>query len=122
MLPIHAFDLDATLKRLDGDRALLRELIAFFLEDCPAVFDQLEASVRDGNMAAIERAAHSMKGLTANVGGGPTALVAARIEESARQKNLKDAQSALPELKRELNRLRSALEDFRAAPDPPSAF
>ena len=32
---INAFDLNATLERLDGDRALFRELIGFFLEDNP---------------------------------------------------------------------------------------
>jgi HPt (histidine-containing phosphotransfer) domain-containing protein len=115
-----AFDLKATLKRLDGDRGLFRELIGFFFEDCPMVFDQLQKSLADENLPAIERAAHSLKGLAANVGSGPASLLAARIEDSARQKDLKTATAALPELKREVARLRLALEDYCALPDPPA--
>ncbi len=117
---LEAFDLNGTLKRLDGDRVLFRELIAFFLEDSAGVLNQLESALQEGNLAASERAAHSMKGLTANVGSGPACLLAARIEDNARQKSLKDAIAVLPELKLELARLREALEQFRAAPDPPN--
>ena len=113
-------DLEATLKRLDGDRALLRELIEFYFEDGPAAFDQLQSSLRQENFAAIERAAHSLKGLMANVGSGPAAHVAARIEDSARQKDLKTGLDAMPELQREMSRLQAALEQFRATPDPPA--
>jgi HPt (histidine-containing phosphotransfer) domain-containing protein len=109
-----AFDLDATLNRLDGDRLLFRELIGFFLEDSPKVFEQLKASLRDGNLSAIERAAHALKGLTANVGSGPASLLAGRIEESARKNELTTAAAALGELEQELARLMKALEDFRA--------
>ena len=116
-----AFDLRATLKRLDGDRGLFCELIGFFFEDYPTVFDQLQKNLSDDNLPAAERAAHSLKGLVANVGSGPAALLAARIEDSARQKDIKAAMAALPELRRELARLRLALEDFCAMPDPPGS-
>jgi two-component system, sensor histidine kinase and response regulator len=116
-----AFDLDATLKRLDGDRGLFRELIGFFLEDSQMVIEQLKASLRDGNLAAIERAAHSLKGLTANVGSGPACRVAARIEDSARNKDPAIAAAAFGELEQELARLTTALRQFQAAPDPPPA-
>ena len=114
-----AFDLPATLKRLDGDCGLFRELIGFFFEDYPPAFLQLENSLADGNLAAIERAAHSLKGLAANVGSGPASLVAARIEESARQKDLQGAVNALPELHGELIRLKAALEEFQRTPVSP---
>ncbi|HEX3997103.1 MAG TPA: Hpt domain-containing protein [Pirellulales bacterium] len=113
-----SFNLEATLKRLDGDRELFRELIGFFFEDSPTVYEQLQASMRDGNPAAVERAAHSLKGLAANVGSGPASLVAARIEDNARNKDLKGAGESLPELHCELARLKAALEQFRATPDP----
>jgi HPt (histidine-containing phosphotransfer) domain-containing protein len=113
-----AFDLNATLSRLDGDRVLFRELIGFYLEDSPKVLEQLKAAVRDGNASAIERAAHGLKGLTANVGSGPASLVAARIEDSARTKDLTTAAAALSELEQELACLSKALEEFRATPEP----
>jgi HPt (histidine-containing phosphotransfer) domain-containing protein len=117
---VDAFDLRATLKRLDGDRGLFRELIGFFFEDCPVVFDQLQRSLQEENLPTIERSAHSLKGLAANVGSGPASLLAARIEDSARQKDLKTAMQILPELRRELARLRLALEDFCEIADPPA--
>jgi HPt (histidine-containing phosphotransfer) domain-containing protein len=116
---LDAFDLEATLKRLDGDRGLLRELIGFFFEDSPMIVAQLKAAVRDANLSAIERAAHSLKGLTANVGSGSASRVAGRIEESARQNDLGTAAATFEELARELARLNAALKQFQATPDPP---
>jgi two-component system, sensor histidine kinase and response regulator len=116
-----AFDLEATLKRLDGDRNLLRELSGFFFEDSPVVVEQLRASLLSGNLSAVERAAHSLKGLTANVGSGPACLVAGRIEDSARKKDLTTAAANLEELGQEMARLTAALEQFQSAPDPLSS-
>ena len=116
------FDLEATLSRLDGDRALFRELIEFYFEDSPAAFDQLQSSLHKENLVAVERAAHSLKGLTANVGSGPASLVAGRIEEQRTGRKIVQAiVAALPELRRELAHLKAALEHFQATPDPPAA-
>ena len=112
MCAIYAFDLDATLERLDGDRVLFRELIRFFFEDSPIVLDQLKASLRDGNISATERAAHSLKGLTANIGSGRRASRLAGSKRGARNKDLTNACSMLGDLERELVRLTAALKQF----------
>jgi HPt (histidine-containing phosphotransfer) domain-containing protein len=116
-----AFDLEATLKRLDGDRGLFRELIDFFFEDSPVVIEQLKGGLQAGNLSIVERAAHSLKGLTANVGSGPANRLAARIEDSSRRKDLTVAAASLDELVTEMARLTTALKQFKAMPDPPSA-
>jgi len=116
----HAFDLEATLKRLDGDRGLFRELIVYFLEDSPKVAEHLKASLRAGDAPASERAAHSLKGLTANVGSGPASILAGRMEESARKKDLATATELVDQLEQEMTRLTAALKKFQAAPDPVS--
>ena len=82
-----AFDLEATLKRLDGDRGLFRELIEFFFEDSPVVIEQLKAGLQTGNRSLVELRGHSLKGLTANVGSGPANRLAARIEDCAKQRS-----------------------------------
>ncbi len=114
-----AFDLEATLKRLDGDRGLFRELINFFFEDSPVVIEQLKAGLQVGNLSIVERAAHSLKGLTANVGSGPANRLAARIEDSARRKDPIVAIASLDELLAEMDRLTTDLRQFQAIPDPP---
>jgi len=114
-----AFDLEATLKRLDGDRGLFRELINFFFEDSPIVIEQLKAGLQAGNLSIVERAAHSLKGLTANVGSGPANRLAARIEDSARRKDLPAAAVSLGELVEAMARLTTALQQFQTIPDPP---
>ena len=116
-----AFDLEATLKRLDGDRGLFRELIEFFFEDSPVVIEQLKAGLQTGNRSLVERAAHSLKGLTANVGSGPANRLAARIEDSARSNDLPMAATNLDELVEAMARLTAALKQFQTTPDPPSA-
>nr|WP_307727819.1 PAS domain S-box protein [Massilia sp. TS11] len=61
----------SALKRLDDDLDLFLELAGIFLVDGPALFETLAAAVRRGEREAIQRAAHSLKGVLVNFGAGP---------------------------------------------------
>ncbi len=58
-------DFSATLCWVDGDRALLAELIEIFLEDCPRRLHELEQAVTEGNTILVKQTAHSLKGMVA---------------------------------------------------------
>lgn len=58
-------DLAAALRWVDGDRALLAELIEIFIEDCPPKIQELDQAVKEGNADRVRRAAHSLKGMVA---------------------------------------------------------
>jgi signal transduction histidine kinase/DNA-binding NarL/FixJ family response regulator/HPt (histidine-containing phosphotransfer) domain-containing protein len=59
------FDLDAALRRLDGDRHLLRRLIVRFAGDFSATGAALARAIDEANLTEAQRLAHSI----ANVGG-----------------------------------------------------
>jgi HPt (histidine-containing phosphotransfer) domain-containing protein len=58
-------DFSAALRWVDGDRALLTELIEIFLEDCPKRLQELAQAVKEGNAIGVRQTAHSLKGMVA---------------------------------------------------------
>src|SRR5690606_2060633 len=56
-------DIEAAMQRLGGDMALLGELATMFAEDVPPLLAKLERSIIENDAPAVQRAAHSLKGL-----------------------------------------------------------
>ena len=63
------FDENTLLSQLGGDRDLARIIIGSATEDIPNYFAQLEQAVAAGNWKSAERQTHTLKGLTAQIGG-----------------------------------------------------
>ena len=73
-------DLQGTLARFGGSRALLVRFLKKFPQD--TTFETLKEAVAAGDGATVERAAHTLKGVAANLGlelvrAGSDALVTA---------------------------------------------
>jgi HPt (histidine-containing phosphotransfer) domain-containing protein len=82
-LDLPVLDKEASLVRLDGDLELWNEIRDIWLEDVgnllAAVRTALEARSPDG----LRRAAHAIKGASANVGAVRVASVAREMEDAA---------------------------------------
>ena len=102
-----SFERDATLERLDGDEALLKEISETFMEDAPRQIDAI-------GRAAIEHAedtyrhCHTLKGSAANVGAAE--LAAAALKAEALVKN-----QAWDELILEVPKFLELFERYKAA-------
>jgi HPt (histidine-containing phosphotransfer) domain-containing protein len=112
------FDYDKALERLGGDPVLFGEILILFLEDAPALIDRARQSLADQDFETLERAAHSIKGLSVNFEAQPLAFAAAAIEKHARDRDMQRAQACFPELEEQLQNLRSALAEFRKSHEP----
>lgn len=79
----------ADLRELGGedDPNLLTELIDMFLTDAPARIREVETSLANGDIKTLERAAHTLKSSSANIGAMGLSAVCKRIEELARAQN-----------------------------------
>jgi CheY-like chemotaxis protein len=79
------FDLAPLLAGLNGNRAMLREMVRLCLDiDAPRLLGDLRAGLDKRDSYAIERAAHGIKGLVGEF-RAPTMLAAAReVEDNAR--------------------------------------
>lgn len=64
-----SMDLTGTLDRFGGSRALMVRFLKKFLQD--DTFETLKAAVEAGDHETVERAAHTLKGVAANLGLEP---------------------------------------------------
>ncbi len=106
-------DLDGALRRLGNDLALYREFLGFFDEDMPKLVAQLNAGITEQNADTIERAAHSLKGLSSNLGADAVTAAAGRVEKAARSGDLQDIASLAEQVLQELDCLMLALAPYR---------
>ncbi|HXZ12719.1 MAG TPA: PAS domain S-box protein [Candidatus Sulfotelmatobacter sp.] len=104
-----AFDLNAALERVDGDRALVQEIARLFEEESPKLITGIRAALEKQDAGALERLAHTLKGASANLGGHGTSRAALELEQSARAGDLVRAGDILEILEREIALLHQAL-------------
>jgi signal transduction histidine kinase/DNA-binding response OmpR family regulator len=99
-------DRNEALERVGGDVGLLRELTEVFLRDCPRMIEEAIDGLCAGDALKVKRAAHSIKGAVAILGGKAAFEAALRLENIARQGDLSPAEAAW-------QALRQALEQFQ---------
>lgn len=113
-------DESALLERCQGDRKLLAEIIELFDAGSRALLQELDSAAARGDLTALARAAHTLKGSIGNFTSGPVFLAVESLETCARNSDLAGARAALPSLKIAVQRLSEALDPFRdfAPPTP----
>ena len=92
-----------------GDEDLTRTVLEGFLEDLPLQISGLEELLAAGDVAGSQNRAHTIKGATASVGGEAVRMVAAEMEQMARDGDLENMRRFLPELKERAAGLASAM-------------
>jgi two-component system sensor histidine kinase/response regulator len=108
-------DFSASLQRLGGDKKLLRELIKFFLEDFPALIHAVRAGLAQGDWPKVQRAAHSLKGLSANFTAGPAVQALQAVETSCTLKSAETTAKLMRLADGEIIRLLSAIANDYAS-------
>ena len=113
-----------------GDTPILEisRLEEIFEDDTAGIADLLEAAMGTGegnqvtlrdalarrSLDEVMRAAHAIKGSTANIGGNEVAAIAGRIETAARAQTWDGIEPAALELDEAYERLREAVRAYRA--------
>jgi CheY-like chemotaxis protein/HPt (histidine-containing phosphotransfer) domain-containing protein len=95
-------DVRFLLRRVEGDRGLMKELASVFLEDTPRLLKELTEAVEKHDHPKIERAAHTLKGAVANFGAKRARELALDLETRGREHDLELADCVLAELQKEL--------------------
>jgi histidine phosphotransfer protein HptB len=96
------------------DDAFLREITSIFLEDTPHRLAELDQSLAEGDAVRFARAAHSIKGSSANLGAASLRAVAEKLEYQARTSGIADVAANLDHLKREFTKASTALTQLIA--------
>ncbi|MBB3190574.1 response regulator [Halomonas cerina] len=106
-------DWQAALDNLDGNTALLVEMVEIFLEECPQLMQAMETALDKGDAKALRRHAHTLKGSARVVGGQAAGKAAERLETLAKAGELDRAGPVLEALRQAVAELTPALESAR---------
>jgi HPt (histidine-containing phosphotransfer) domain-containing protein len=107
---VEVLDRTALLERLGGDLALFQEIAGLFREDCPKMLSEIRSAVDGVNPAALERAAHTLKGCVANFGAQAAVQAALNLEKMGRSRQIDAAPGACETLEAEIVRFQEALD------------
>jgi HPt (histidine-containing phosphotransfer) domain-containing protein len=108
------------LNRLDGNEALVSDVIGLFVEDCPARLTAIKAAVDARDAEAIRKAAHDLKGAAGNLSAPALFRAACVLEQIGVESRLDAAEAAWRQLSVEATRVLAALRAFETRRTPAS--
>ena len=114
--PLDRAQIELLLSLDDGDGAALLEIVDEYLAMSEEGRVELLGCLGAGDAQGAERAAHTLKGASANVGATALAAVCAAMEARARQGQPQGAAQLTEQFESEFVRARSALQAVASRP------
>ena len=104
------------LRELGGeeDPGLLVELIDIYLADAPKRMEEIESALARNDWKLLERAAHTLKSASANIGALGLSAICRDLEAKARACDTQVCSSLFQSSAACLTRVRSALQKLRS--------
>ena len=109
------WDKEAALNRFKGKAKSLLPLIELFLEDMPQRVAELKQAIAEQKQDEARIAAHTIKGVAANLSGLSLHRLGAEMEADARQSDWSALQQKLPELDKCYRQLAEKLQQYQQA-------
>ncbi len=111
------WDEAATLKELDGDRELLREMITLFLQEAPVQISRLEAALAHGDLQELADTAHTLKGMAGHFYADTARKLATGLEQHAGNATTADFRFLTEQLKNAMDSLSESLSHCKEMRD-----
>lgn len=108
---IEGLDVRAGLKRVLGKEDLYLSMLTKFLNGQQHVIASMQQSLQTKDWPTLERIAHTLKGLAANIGAQHIADKASLVESAAKQENIDEVNNYLESLAGPLEKILSALSE-----------
>lgn len=102
-------DDQAMMALVDGDLHLASEIRKIFISSERDMYSAVQNALNTKDSAALEAAAHKLKGALLNISAGPASSVAAEIEKMGKLGDLSQAEPRVAALGAELERVRTVL-------------
>ena len=106
-------DKKQALVNCDGDEELFREIVQIFLEDTPKRIEALSQAVAADDADQIQKAAHGLKGASANLAAGPLRQASQALEKAGRDGQTALAREGFRRVQHEWERLKKYLTSLR---------
>lgn len=110
--PARAFDEAAALDRVGGDRELFKELMELYRTESPQWLADMRGAIQRGDIAALRRGVHSLKGEVGVFGAADAVEAAQRLEQMCAQSDLTHASEAWAALEVALGCLMAELDRY----------
>jgi len=110
-------DEELLVRRLGGNRELLREIAAMFVSGAPGMLHDVVEAVEHGDAPLLHQAAHKLKGSVANFLAAGAVQAALRLERMGASGDLTGAREACQALEVEVMRLRERLGEMGLKPE-----
>ena len=95
---------------LEGDKKLLRGMVAIFIKNVPSQMKQLRDAFEAKNARQVEILSHSLKGSAAMIGAHSLRDAALKVERAVMDGDLEKARSIYPDMESELKNVLDALK------------
>ena len=109
------FDFSHALDRLDGDKALLGEIVQIFVDEAPKSLEALRVAILRKDSKTIERIAHSLKSELGYLGLSGVSERARDLEEMSRTNDLQNAPESFAALETEISAVLSSMHRANSA-------
>ena len=106
------FDADDLIDRLMGNEDLAKRVAGAFLDSMPQMLTALANGINSFDAEATRLAAHSIKGVAANVGTDGVRDLASKLESLGANGSLASAAEILPELAATFQSLKPVIQRF----------
>ncbi len=106
-------DTDEALRRLGGDRELLRELADVLFDAYPMQLSELREAIARRDRVSMRRTAHTLKGELANFGARTASAAAWRLESEPDSSDWRDVERWFATLELEIEHVRPSLQLLR---------
>ncbi|HLE46692.1 MAG TPA: Hpt domain-containing protein [Candidatus Thermoplasmatota archaeon] len=113
--PIAAHVLEKLYNDLGADEAVVRDLIATFLNEAPNLVHDIQNALAKNEALVFERAAHTLKSASATVGAMELSAVAKELEAVGHGGNLATGAPKVETLRGLLEGAREGLEHWHPA-------
>jgi two-component system, sensor histidine kinase and response regulator len=114
LTPGEPVDWQNLLASADGDREFTDDLVQIFIESGDSTLREIRDALTRGDLVSVGKAAHALKGSSANMRAAATSEAASRLEAAARQGEAEKLKELEGRLRQELVRAIDYLQARRA--------
>ena len=97
-----------------GDPELLLDLIEMFAADAPSKVQAVREGFESQDFETVERAAHSLKGSSGNLGATKLQLACERMQAASRNHELDEVRNLVDQLSEAFDQAMTALREVQA--------
>ncbi|MDO3386240.1 response regulator [Gilvimarinus sp. SDUM040013] len=109
--PVH-WDRSAALARLANNETILNKIVTMYIESSQENVQKLEAGAATSDREAVKHEAHTLKGISSNVGAVFLVALARELEQGAHELDTKDIERLVQQVKSAHRELLVMLQEY----------